>query len=240
MVAIAFLAALRADTVTSLRIKHLERKAQVVVQDAKYLRTKNGKSLRVRFFPLPEIFAAVVCDWKEELISLGFTGEDALFPEERFLVERGSSVLGGRVPVMASTYAISQAFEMASKPLEKQITPHAAKHCIGCLSLEFCKTPDEHKAWSMNMGHESEEVTDQYKKNLRSYKNLSEERVVEIFEQFAQAGENESEIGADDRDLMLGYLLRDFVPGTEEYDRGEELVDEHREHQKAKKRTLRA
>ncbi len=37
MVAIAFLAALRADTVTSLRIKHLERRARIVVQDVKNL-----------------------------------------------------------------------------------------------------------------------------------------------------------------------------------------------------------
>ncbi len=139
---------------------------------------------------------------------------------------------------MASTHAISQAFEVASRTLEKQITPHAAKHCIGCLSLEVCKTPDEHKAWSMNMGHESEEVTDQYKKHLRSYKNLSEERVVEIFEQFDQAAENESEIGIDDKDFMLRYLMRDSKPGTEEYERGENLVDEHRERQKAKKREV--
>lgn len=236
MVAIAFLAALRADTVTSLRIKHIARKARVVVQDAKSSRTKNGKSLRVKFFPLPDIFAQVVCDWKEELLGLGFYGEDALFPEERFLVKRGSSVQGGSVPVMASAHAISRAFEVASKPLEKQITPHAAKHCIGCLSLEVCKAPDEHKAWSINMGHESEEVTNQYKKNLRSYKNLSEERVVEIFEQFEQAGETESQIRADDKDLMLKYLLRVSEPGTEEYERGEDLVDEHRERRKAKKR----
>lgn len=90
----------------------------------------------------------------------------------------------------------------------------------------------------MNMGHESEEVTDQYKRHLRSYKNLSEKRVVEIFERFDQAGENECEIGIDDKELMLGYLLRDFVPGTEEYERGEDLVDEHRERQKAKKRKV--
>lgn len=238
MVAIAFLAALRADTVTSLRIKHLDRSARIVVQDARFSRTKNGKSLRVKFFPLPEIFAKVVCDWKRELLGLGFSGEDAMFPEERFLAVRGASVQGRSVPVMASTHAISQAFEVASKPLEKQITPHAAKHCIGCLSLEVCKTPDEHKAWSMNMGHESEEVTDQYKKKPRSYKNLSEERVVEIFERFDQAGENESQIEGDDKDLMLGYLLRDFVPGTKEYERGEELVDKHRERQKARKRKV--
>lgn len=230
MVAIAFLAALRADTVTSLRVKHLERSARIVVQDAKTSRTKNGKSLRIKFFPLPEIFAEVVCEWKEELLGLGFSSEDAMFPEERFLVTRGSYTQRGNVPVMATTHAISKAFEVGSELLQKHITPHSAKHCIGSHSLAICKEPDEHKAWSMNMGHENEEVM------IRHYKHLSEERVFDIFEQFEKAGKNESEFGFEERELMLGYLLRDFVPGTDEYERGEDLVDEHRERKKATKR----
>ena len=127
-------------------------------------------------------------------------------------------------------------FKVASKPLAKQITPHAAKHCIGCLSVDVCKGVDEHKAWSMNMGHGGEDVTNIYKRNIRSYKNMSEEHVFEIFDQLDREGENVGDFVIEDKDLMLGYLLRDFVPGTDEYERGEDLVDEHRERKKARRR----
>ena len=236
MVAIAFLAALRADTVTSLRVKHLEPTVRIVMQDAISSRTKNGKSLRIKFFPLPKIFSKIVCDWKKELLGIGFTGEDAMFPGERYLVERKPLAKGENVPVMATTHAISHAFKVASKPLAKQITPHAAKHCIGCLSVDVCKGVDEHKAWSMNMGHGGEDVTNIYKRNIRSYKNMSEEHVFEIFDQLDREGENVGDFVIEDKDLMLGYLLRDFVPGTDEYERGEDLVDEHRERKKARRR----
>jgi site-specific recombinase XerC len=78
IVAIAFLAALRADTVTSLRLKQLEILKRVVVQDARFSRTKNGKSLRINWFPLPLIFAEVVEEWLNELVGMGFLKEAAL------------------------------------------------------------------------------------------------------------------------------------------------------------------
>jgi site-specific recombinase XerC len=85
MVAIAFLGALRADTVTSLLVKHLEIDNRIIVQDAARSRTKNGKSLRVKFFHLPSVFAEVLEEWMEELMELGFRPHDALFPDEKYL-----------------------------------------------------------------------------------------------------------------------------------------------------------
>ena len=218
MVAIAFLAALRADTVTSLRVKHLDPASRTVVQDAKSSRTKNGKSLRINFFPLPDVFSKVVCDWKEEVLGLGLSEEDALFPEERFMVRWNRPKHGKSIPVMTSTHAISSAFEMASKPLGKRVSPHCAKHCIGNLSMEACKTPEELKAWSMNMGHESEDVT------LRYYKNLPEDRVDEIFEQFDLEDQTGNEVGISDMQLMLNFHEHRLHRDSPEYDRIKRLV----------------
>ena len=72
MVAIAFLGALRADTISSLRVGHLRRSEGLIIQDASRSRTKNGKSLRVKFFPLPAIFLETTAAWKQELLDLGF------------------------------------------------------------------------------------------------------------------------------------------------------------------------
>ncbi len=214
MVSIAFLAALRADTITSLKIKHLEMSTKIVVQDAKSSRTKNGKSLRIKFFPLPVIFAKVVCDWKNELLALGFGEEDALFPDEKHLVKRQFAFPTDSLSAMSSTHAVSTAFKTASAPLGKFFSPHSAKHFIGNLSLKICKSPEALKAWSMNMGHENEEVT------VRYYKQLPEDQVFEIFEQFDDGAVDTM----DDKDLMLRYHEHNLDRGTPEFDRARSLV----------------
>ena len=218
MVAIAFLAALRADTVTSLRVKHLQRSTRTVVQDARSSRTKNGKSLRIKFFPLPEIFSKLVCDWKDEMVDLGFSDEDALFPDRRYLTNFGHTTKERPIPAMTSTHAISRAFKAASKPLGIQLSPHAAKYCIGNLSFQVCKSPEEFKAWSLNMGHEAEEVT------VRYYRHLPENRVSEIFELFDQADDKESELSMADKDLMLRYHEHKLDRGTADFARARQLV----------------
>lgn len=216
MVAVAFLAALRADTITTLKVKHIEVSNKVVVQDAKISRTKNGKSLRIKFFPLPSIFVEVVGDWQEELIALGFEGGDALFPDERYLVKRDPCASPGNIPSMSSTHAVTSAFKTASRPLRKQFSPHAAKHFIGTLSLKRCKSPEHLKIWSVNMGHENEEVT------LRHYKNIPNERRFEVFEEFYEEAVDTS----DDKDLMLRYHEHRLVKGTPEFQRAKKLVQE--------------
>jgi integrase len=214
MVSIAFLAALRADTITSLKIKHLEMSAKIVVQDAKSSRTKNGKSLRINFFPLPAIFAKVVCDWKKELLALGFEEEDALFPDEKHLVKRQLASSTDNIPAMSSTHAVSAAFKTASEPLRTQFSPHSAKHCIGNLIMKICKSPEALKAWSMNMGHESEDVTARY------YKRIPDDRVFEIFDQF----DVENVETVDDKDIMLLYHEYRLDTGTPEFERARKLV----------------
>lgn len=93
-------------------------------------------------------------------------------------------------------------------------SPHLAKHCIGNLSLKICKSPEALKAWSMNMGHENEEVTVWY------YKQLPDERVFEIFEQFDDGAVDTM----DDKDLMLRYHEHRLDRGTPEFGRARRLV----------------
>lgn len=215
MVAIAFLAALRADTITSLRIRHLESEKRIVVQDARRSRTKNGKSLRIKFFPVPPLFAEVVVAWKEELVGLGFGADDALFPDEKHLSGNIDSSQSHFVLPMSSVNAVSFAFRSASIGIGKSFSPHSAKHFIGQLSLTTCKSPEALKAWSVNMGHDDEAVT------LRYYKNVPEDRVFEIFEAFG----DERRETTDDMHLMLRYHEHKLTPGTPEFELAEILVE---------------
>ncbi|MEM7472253.1 MAG: tyrosine-type recombinase/integrase [Pseudomonadota bacterium] len=218
MVAIAFLGALRADTVTSLLLKHLQIGDRIIGQDAVGSRTKNGKSLRIKFFPLPPVFLDVLEKWMEELIELGFRQEDAIFPDEKYLSKTVIGADSDRIKVMASTHAISSAFKLASRLVEKEFSPHSAKHCIGQLGLDRCKTPLQTKAWSQNMGHEGEDITQRY------YQNIPESGVHEILE---EVRDNIS--GADTpegMELMLQYHEHKLTRGTPEFMAAKQLVHE--------------
>lgn len=221
MVAIAFLAALRADTLTTLRLMHLNISNRVVIQDAAVSRTKNGKSLRINWFPLPSIFADVVEDWLNELVGLGFAKDDALFPEERSLQMRSRFLIGGNVPVMKSTYAVALAFRSASQLIGKQFSPHTAKHYIGRLGLKLCKTIEEQAAWSANMGHDGMEITRRY------YQKMSQRHVDDVFEQFDRG--TCKEIPLDDMILMLRFHEHNLMMGTPEFERAKKLVLERAE-----------
>lgn len=84
IVALAFLGALRADTLVSLLIKHIDVANCQVVQDASASRTKNGKSLTVSWFTVPNCFSETIKQWMVELNSLGFGPNDALFFPRRY------------------------------------------------------------------------------------------------------------------------------------------------------------
>jgi integrase len=218
MVAIAFLGALRADTVTSLLVKHLQIDNRIIVQDAARSRTKNGKSLRVKFFHLPSVFAEVLEEWMEELMELGFRPHDALFPDEKYLTNTAVGAGSERIKAMASTHAISSTFKLASRLVEKQFSPHSAKHCIGQLGLDLCKTPEQTKAWSQNMGHEGEDITQRY------YQNIPESGVHEIIE---EVGSDGIDTGAEgDKELLLSFFENRLTPGTPEHLRGRLLAHE--------------
>jgi len=219
MVAIAFLAALRADTITSLRLRHLEISKRVVIQDANLSRTKNGKSLRINWFPLPTVFAEVIEAWLNELVGLGFREDDALFPDERNLQRRSLFPDEGNISVMTSSHAVALAFRSASSLIGKKFSPHSAKHYVGTLGLKLCKTIEKQVAWSANMGHGGTEITRRY------YQKLTQDHVDAVFEQFSRPAV--SGVSQDDMFLMIRYHSHRLVRGTPEFEKAEELVIGH-------------
>jgi integrase len=176
--ALAFLGALRADTLVSLRLKHVDVDRKLILQDASVVRAKAGKSLNVLWFDIPTAFGSAVVDWVETLRRLGFSKEDALFPDTKYLKHRFGSI--GRnaapVPVMSTTHAVTDAFTIACRNSRTKYTPHAAKHSIGAQRDIRSLTHEERKAWSLNMGHENEQTTD------RHYGTMSDERRFEVLE----------------------------------------------------------
>lgn len=176
--AIAFLGALRADTVISLQIKHVDVAERRIIQDGTAVRSKNGKSEYIFWFPIPTRFEEEVIGWIETLKGRGFREDDALFPSSDWLLEPRKWMNRGDqpVPVMATKHAVSEAFAVASECSSAKYSPHSAKHTIGALRDEKRMTHEQRRAWSENMGHESERITETH------YAKFSDEQRAEVLE----------------------------------------------------------
>lgn len=176
--ALAFLGALRADTLVSLQVKHIDTERRMIFQDASVVRAKAGKSLNIFWFQIPIAFEAVLLSWLETLHRLGFKGDDALFPGDKHLKQRVfvSDRSSRPVPVMTTTHAVSSAFLVACLNSDIKYTPHSAKHTIGAERDIRALTHEERKAWSLNMGHDSEQITEQH------YGTMSDDRRFDVLE----------------------------------------------------------
>jgi integrase len=176
--ALAFLGALRADTLISLRFGDIDVEHRKIIQDARRSRTKNGKSQQIVWFPIPIEFEETVNNWCQRLKDAGFEGEDALFPEAGCLEHdlKFAKIGGGRLPIMRSKHAVTQAFKAASANCMQAYTPHSARHTIAHERDVRPLTHEERRAWSENMGHENEQITDTH------YAKMSDDRRFEVFE----------------------------------------------------------
>lgn len=170
--AVAFLGGLRADTIASLRVGDIDTERRRIRQDGHRARTKAGKSLEIAWFPIPEAFRTAVTDWIETLQRFGFTPKDALFPRSKHLKHRFLKAGSAPVPPPRSTSAVTAAFALASRTGPRTYTPHAAKHTIAAERDIRPLTRLQRKAWSENMGHESERTTETYYGKLKDDERL--------------------------------------------------------------------
>lgn len=137
---------------------------------------KGSKNIDVFWFPVQKSFDSVVIDRVKKLRSFGFSDDDALFSNDKHLKYRPSASTLKSVPVMTTQYAITRAFAIAILNSKIRYTPHAVKHSIGAERDMRPLTQLERKAWSEDMGHESEQTTE------RHYGRLPDEKRFEVLE----------------------------------------------------------
>ncbi|MDP3566412.1 tyrosine-type recombinase/integrase [Sediminibacterium sp.] len=163
LVAFTILSGARDSAIASLRLKHVDLKTQTVFQDGREVKTKRRKTFTSTFFPVGPEPLEIVRDYIAMLTGeLGFGPEDALFPAT--LIGRGDD--RGFTPIGLSrehwrTAApirriFRDAFAAAGLLYAK---PHSFRDTLAQLGERLCRTPEEWKAWSQNLGHESEATT---------------------------------------------------------------------------------
>jgi hypothetical protein len=141
-----------------MKLKHVDLIAGCVHQDARVVRTKFSKTFDTFFFPIGEEVHKIVEGWVLYLREDKLWGnDDPLFPSTR--IELGSSrqfgVAGLNRVHWSSASPIRRIFREAfvSGGLA-YFNPHSFRNTLVRLGQDVCKSPEEFKAWSQNLGHE--------------------------------------------------------------------------------------
>lgn len=199
LVAFVLLTGARDSAVASLRLKHVDLAAGCVHQDARDVKTKFSKTFTTDFFPVGDDIRQIVADWVDYLRTVKLWGaDDPLFP--RTAVAVGEDARFAPVGLERQHWrdaspirkVFRAAFAAAGLPY---YNPHSLRHTLVALGQERCKSPEEFKAWSQNLGHEGVLTT------FYSYGTVARSRQAEIIRSLAGAA-------ADDRRFSKAELMR--------------------------------
>lgn len=178
LLACLLLTGIRVEALTTLKLKHVRADRLGINQDASQVHTKGRRSYPTFFIPVGDDVRQVFLDYVSRLQSkLGWAEEDPLFPKTRQSVGDNHmfQVVGLERAHWRDTGAArrvcKQAFEAAGLP---PYTPHAIRRAVIRIGQQRCRTAEEYKAWSQNVGH-NDVMT-----SLRSYGGVPLPRQAEI------------------------------------------------------------
>jgi len=158
LIAFALMTGARDSAVATMKLKHVDLAARSVFQDARDVKTKFSKSFTTFFFPVGDEVVSIFVDWVNFLLQEKlWGGDDPLFPATA--IAWGESqrfeVIGLDRKHWSNATSIRtifrQAFDGAGLPY---FNPHSIRNTLARLGEQSCKTPEEFKAWSQNLGHE--------------------------------------------------------------------------------------
>ncbi|KMW60728.1 Site-specific recombinase XerC [Candidatus Rhodobacter oscarellae] len=188
LVAFLFLTGAREGSAISVQLRHMDLANACVHFDGRGVYTKFGKRFSTAFFPIGGGAERILSDWIAELRKTHLFGDsDPVFPKTKVGIgsDRRFSVQGIDRAPWASASALAKifkaTFEAAGLP---PYSPHRVRDMIAELARDHCRTPEDYKAWSQNMGHEDVLTT------FRSYGAVAPGRQVELMSRFRDAADD--------------------------------------------------
>lgn len=178
LIAFAILTGARDGAIASFKLRHIDVAEGKIDQDAREVRTKFSKSFVTAFFPVGDDIRTVVVDWVQYLRREKLWGrDDPLFPAT--LVAVGDDLRFEAAGLDRKHWSnagpirtiFKEAFATVGFPY---FNPHSFRKTLALLGGVLCKTPEQYKAWSQNMGHEHVLTT------FTSYGDVSSQRQAEI------------------------------------------------------------
>lgn len=212
LIAFTLLSGARDNAIASFRIGHIDLEKRTVFHDARVVRTKNRKTFTSSFFPVGDDIEAIVVEWISHLRDCeGFGADDPLFPSTRMDLEDGSfAPVGVERRHWRNAASIRrifrEAFEAAGLPY---FHPHSFRHTLARLGEQVCKSPEEFKAWSQNLGHEEVLTT------FTSYGEVPGHRQVQIMDALRSGGASEpdGELDTETANRLVDYFRRKAAKG---------------------------
>jgi integrase len=158
LVAFTLLTGARDSAIASMKLKHVDLITNSVNQDARQVKTKFSKTFNTFFFPVGEEVREIVAAWVSYLRDEQLWGnDDPLFPATRVTLgtARQFEVAGLAQGHWSNASPIRKifrdAFVSAGLPY---FNPHSFRNTLVQLGQDVCRTPEQFKAWSQNLGHE--------------------------------------------------------------------------------------
>ena len=195
LVAFTLLTGARDSAIASAKLKHIDLLSGSFYQDARDVKTKFSKTFTTTFFPVGDGIIEIVVDWLNYLREVLLWGnDDPVFPSTR--IAYGASKQFEVVGLERSHWSnaspirtiFKEAFINAGLPY---FNPHSFRNTLVRLGETTCKTPEEFKAWSQNLGHDKVMTT------FLNYGEVAYQRQYEIIrglatpQQAMQSGVNE-------------------------------------------------
>ena len=178
LIAFALLTGARDSAIASIKLKHIDIARKSVFQDARDVKTKFSKTFTTFFFPVGEEVVTVFLDWVDYLLKEKlWGGDDPLFPATAVTTGKSKrfEVVGldrkGWSNATPIRTIFRQAFESSGLTY---FNPHSLRKTLARFGEQTCRTPEEFKAWSQNLGH------DQVLTTFTSYGAVGADRQADI------------------------------------------------------------
>jgi len=201
--AFTLLTGARDGAIASMKLKHVDLTAGCVFQDAREVNTKFSKTFVTYFFPVGDEVLRVVERWIGYLrTELLWGNDDPLFPATKVAPgETGQFETVGLDRKHWSTATpirpiFRAAFASAHLPY---FNPHSFRNTLAQLGESLCRTPEQFKAWSQNLGH------DQVLTTFMSYGNVATTRQADIIRSLNAAALGD---GSQEDEELVSQLFR--------------------------------
>ena len=179
-----------------------------VYQDGRDVDTKFSKTFRTNFCPVGDLFDEIFSEWVGYLKAELLFGEDApLFPKTKMSHNKRSEFIADGLTNehWSNASPIRKIFktDFESAGLE-YYNPHSFRDTLVRLGEKICKTPEQFKAWSQNLGHESVMTT------FTSYGEVPQHRQAEVFDELRMPTkqlQNQSDIEMLARAVLKNYRM---------------------------------
>lgn len=158
LIAFTLLTGARDSAIASMKLKHVDLIGGCVNQDAREVKTKSSKTFDTFFFPVGEEIREIVLEWVSYLRKKKLWGnDDPLFPATRITLGpyRQFEAAGLAQAHWSTATSIRNIFREAFVNAGlSYFNPHSFRNTLVQLVEKVCKTPEQFKAWSQNLGHE--------------------------------------------------------------------------------------